>query len=77
LDGYDDYWTASGGSGDKAVIYPDTDEVVLQLQGVNGPCLISRDLSQYGLYSAKMHVSEVVGAVSAFYVSAWWLAATT
>jgi hypothetical protein len=66
--GYDDYWTAAAGTGDKAVTYSDTDEVVMQLHGVGGPCLISRDLSQYGMYSAKLRVSDVVGAVSAFYV---------
>ncbi len=54
---------------EKLVAVPEEDMFVLQLIGTGGPRVYSTDLAQYGLFSAKIMVSPVVGAVSAAYVS--------
>jgi hypothetical protein len=41
----------------------------MKMPGVGGPRLWSNEFSGYGLYSATMRVSGVVGVITAFYVS--------
>ena len=63
-----DYWTAAEGTADMLYTTPEEDMLTLVLQGVDGPRLFSNDMTQFGLYSAKMKVTEVNGCISAFYV---------
>jgi hypothetical protein len=63
-------WSAPDYAWDQVDFFSENDTAALKLVGITGPRIFSTAFQTYGMFSAKMRVSPVVGAVSAFYVSA-------
>lgn len=62
-------WTAPDWAWNQIDFFPANDTAALKLVGISGPRLFSTSFQTYGMFSAKLRVSHVVGVVSAFYVS--------
>jgi hypothetical protein len=62
-------WTAPDYAWDQIEFFPANDTAALKLVGISGPRIFSTSFQTYGMFSAKLRVSPVVGVVSAFYVS--------